>query len=650
MVDLVSSTENFFSAQGPLSRRLAGYEPRDGQRQMALAVALCLDGRGETGLLAVEAETGIGKTLAYLVPTVLSGRRVIISTNTLNLQEQILRKEIPFLIDHVDPDLTALCVKGRQNYLCHYRWRRLHQAEHPVHFNEDQLNAVTDWLSATITGDRAELEWLPDDSRLWREISATSGQCLGSACPDHADCFITELRKKAARCRLLIVNHHLFFSDLALRRFGFAEVLPRYEAVIFDEAHHIEDIATRYFGTSVSHFQLVDLARDIERLCDDDTVGKKPEKIMSAARSTAAAAARFLSLFSVNQGRFPLHEAMAAIDGWDNECFLLAESLRTLSRSIEPLASQDEIWNTMHRRTDELMSHLDAVTAGRDSSRVYWYERREKTVILSASPIDVAGDLRNALYQEVHSAIFTSATLTAGGSFTFVRQRLGLPDDTATLRLTSPFDYRGRTRLFIPGQFPEPPSPAFLPALQESILALLLASRGRALVLSTSIRVMLTLHQFLASRLPFPLLLQGSAPKQTLLDAFSNETHSVLLAVASFWEGVDVPGDTLSCVIIDKLPFEAPGDPVTMARIERIRQAGGNPFMDFQVPRAILTLRQGVGRLMRASTDGGLLAIMDIRLFSKQYGRLFRQSLPASGIIRTMDEVREFFQGLDHGT
>ncbi|MFH1215603.1 MAG: ATP-dependent DNA helicase [Pseudomonadota bacterium] len=650
MHDLLAKIEKIFSPQGVLSSGLAGYETRSGQLDMALAVARCLTGSAgdhsaaqTDRLLAVEAETGIGKTLAYLIPAALSGQKVIISTGTLNLQEQILHKEIPFIKEHVDPDLSVICVKGRQNYLCLYRWRQMYHSDQLSLFENEQIDAVAEWLSSTIMGDRAELEWLPDNSRFWREISASSSQCLGTACPDGAECFINQLRKKAARCRLLIVNHHLFFSDLALRRYGFAEVLPRYESVIFDEAHHIENIATRYFGTSVSHFQLVDLANDIERMCGEDGAAKKHEQVIDAARGMAVAANRILALFPEEKGRFPLHDAVSKKDGWEGECFLLTESLRRLSAAIEPLGIQNELWNAMHRRTLELLADLDCVTKMQRSSHVYWYERREKTVVLSASPIEIAEDLRKSFYHEVKSAVFTSATLTAGGSFNYFFERLGLPNETDSLQLASPFDYKGRTRLFIPDRFPEPASPHFLPELQERVLDLLLASQGRALVLFTSFKAMHALHGFLADRLPFPLFIQGSAPKQALLDRFSRETHSVLLAVTSFWEGVDVPGNTLSCVIIDKLPFEVPNDPVIMARIDKIKENGGNPFMDFQVPRAILTLRQGVGRLMRSSTDRGLLAIMDIRLFSKQYGRSFRKSLPDCEIIRTMEEVQNFF-------
>ena len=651
MDELLDKIKNIFSPGGILSTKLPGFEARAGQLAMAMAVAqsFCGDDAGAQSagsgpMLAVEAETGIGKTLAYLVPAALSSHKVVVSTGTLNLQEQILKKEIPFIKEHIAPQLSALCVKGRQNYLCLYRWQQLASSPQLPLFANDHLDAVADWLATTHTGDRAELYWLPDHSSLWREVSATSSQCLGTSCPDSADCFINRLRKKAARAQLLIVNHHLFFSDLALRRFGFSEVLPRYESVIFDEAHHIENIATRYFGNSVSHFQLLDLAQDIEKLLQENEPGKSREKIFSAVKGLASEAVRFLRIFPEERGRFPLQEAAEKISNWEEECLLLTESLSTLIARLDFEAQASDIWSGMQRRTQELLANLQIVTGQQRSSYVYWYERRDKTVAVSASPIEIAGDLQQSFFPEVKTVIFTSATLTTGGNFSYFFERLGLPATTSSLRLASPFDYAGRTRLFIPAAMPEPAAPTFLSELQHTILEVLLASRGRALVLFTSIKAMHYLFHYLAERLPFPVFMQGNAPKQTLLDRFSDETHSVLLAVASFWEGVDVPGETLSCVIIDKLPFEVPSDPVIMARIDKIKTDGGNPFVDFQIPRAILTLRQGLGRLMRSSTDSGLLAIMDVRLFTKQYGRLFLRSLPDSPVIRTLEEVTRFFQ------
>lgn len=650
MQDLEEKTEQIFSASGILSKNLPSFEIRQGQIEMARAVAQSLEEddpwgmtASENRLLVIEAETGIGKTLAYLVPAVLCGQKIVVSTGTLNLQEQILNKEIPFIKKHIAPDLSALCVKGRQNYLCLYRWHQLYNSAQLPLFEKTDLQSVSNWLETTKTGDRAELDWLPDSSSLWREVTATSSQCLGTTCPDSSNCFINLLRKKAARSQILIVNHHLFFSDLALRRFGFAEVLPRYESVIFDEAHHIENIATLYFGTGFSHFQLLDLAADIEKTCELHGSNKKYSLIIEASRKIAAEAKFFLHIFPSEKGRFPLAETLDKIPDWQETILRIEDALSQASKILANHAAGNEEWGSLQRRTDELFANFRMITGQEQSSYVYWYERRDKTVSLSASPIEIATELQKSFYGEVKTAVFTSATLSTGGTFNYLYERLGLPQRTPSLQLHSPFDYKNRTKLFVPENFPEPAAPQYIKETQKTILEILTASKGRALLLFTSFKAMYELNSYLREHLDYPLFVQGSAPKQTLIDRFSKETHSVLLAVASFWEGVNVPGETLSCVIIDKLPFEVPSDPVIMARINKIKTDGGNPFIDFQVPRAILTLRQGLGRLMRTTTDSGLLAIMDVRLFTKRYGSLFRKSLPESPLIRSIDDVRRFF-------
>lgn len=652
---LVDDLEQLFGPEGILAKKLPGYETRPGQLAMARSIAqTLLDGfegpeqySSKTAIsLAVEAGTGIGKTLAYLVPAALSRQKVIISTNTLNLQEQIISKEIPFLKKHIMPDLNAICMKGRQNYLCLYRWHQFTATPQRQLFAEDQeIIKLQNWIEDTTTGDRAELSWLPDDSPLWHTISSSTSQCLGIHCPDAALCFINQLRKKAGRAQLLIVNHHLFFSDLGLRRFGNAEVLPRYEAVIFDEAHHIENIATKYFGNSFSHYQLVDLVQDIEKTAKASLPEKSQQKTIQLARSVASQADHFITIFPQERGRFPLIEFIEESTLWTDEYSALTNQINSLAHHLELLAQTDDSWNGMLRRCEEILVNLSYIIDEQDNSSVYWYEKKERTVALSASPIDITTELKEHLYKETRSVIFTSATLSTGGTFTYFLDRLGLPRETETLTLETPFDYSKKTRLYIPpNHFPEPNHPEFSKKILQQIYEILQASNGRALLLFTSISAMKNAYDYLSDRLDFPLLIQGSAPKSSLLTKFQQETHSVLLAVASFWEGIDVPGQTLSCVIIDKLPFEVPSDPVIMARINKIKEDDGNPFFDFQVPRAILSLRQGVGRLMRSSTDKGLLAIMDVRLFKKSYGKNFLKSLPPSPIIRTMEDVLNFFE------
>ena len=597
-MDLLPDIAEIFKPDGLLARRLPHYEQRPGQLEMAKAVASILyddNPWGEADLLgkklAVEAETGIGKTLAYLIPAALCGQKVVISTGTINLQEQILHKEIPFVKAHVAPDLAALCVKGRQNYLCLYRFHQFMASPQQGLFGGSRLDDLLAWSQETLSGDRAELDWLPDNSPLWREISATSSQCLGSHCPDYAGCFITTLRRQAAQSQLLIVNHHLFFSDLALRRFGFGEVLPRYESVIFDEAHHLENIATTYFGITLSHYQLVDLAQDMEREAATSMADKRQDQAGAMAVSLRQQAQRLASLFPPQPGRFALADFLKDHEGaWQRECELLNQLLDGLGRLVEEISTQLESWSGFGRRLLEAQTALGHFMVPDNPSHVYWYERRQKSVALIASPIDIADDLHKHLYPEVKSATFTSATLTTGGTFNYFFGRLGLDDQTTTLQLSSPFDYRNRSRLFIPSPgFPAPNEARFLPEVQGLVLELLLASEGRALVLCTSFKAMEYMYRFLGDELPYPVFIQGEAPKGVLLERFREETSSVLLAVASFWEGVDVPGETLSAVIIDKLPFEVPSDPVIKARVEKMEQEGGKPFFQFQVPRAILT-------------------------------------------------------------
>ncbi len=650
--NLSAEIKKIFAPDGILAQKLPGYESRPGQLAMAEAVAQALDDDRPNDVaeqmgrkITVEAETGIGKTLAYLVPGVLSGRKIIISTNTLNLQDQILNKEIPFIKKNIAPDLSALCVKGRRNYLCLYRWKQLFASPQLNLFEKSEdIRALEEWLQETNSGDRAELDWLADNAPLWFEISADSSQCLGGNCPEGEACFLNRLRKKAARAQLLIVNHHLFFSDLALRRFGFAEVLPRYESVIFDEAHHLENIATRYFGVSFSHFQVIDLAGDIDRLARESK-GKKIEKISRLARSMAAQADHFVTIFPKKQGRFPLLETLEQIPDRQKEISALKERIISLAGQLEIMAQLNDAWNNMLRRSNELLTNIAATAEEQRNDYVYWFEKRKKTITLSASPIEIATDLQESLYPQVRSIVFTSATLTTGGKFTYFFERLGLDGNTKTLQLPTPFDYPNHTRLYIPeNSFPLPAQPGYLRAMQERISAILRLTEGRALLLFTSIKAMEKMHAYLKEEINYPLLMQGTSPRAVLLEQFQKDTHSVLLAVASFWEGVNVPGKTLSCVIIDKLPFEVPSDPVIMARINQIKKQDGNPFFDFQIPRAILTLRQGIGRLMRCATDQGLLVIMDVRLMTRQYGRLFLKSLPASPLIRELAEVDNFMK------
>lgn len=650
----------FFSSDGPLAANLVEYEFRPDQALMAQAVKALLEApeQGVPGqpryakILLAEAETGIGKSLAYLVPAVLSSQRIVVSTATINLQDQLIEKEIPLLAQILKEEIPALCVKGRQNYLCHYRWYQLRSSAQLSFIDDDECDRIENWLETTDTGDRSELDWLPDRSTLWPKISAHSYQCLGNECPEASLCFINRLRRKAGSARILVVNHHLYFSDLVLRQRGYGELLPRHEAVIFDEAHHLENIATTFFGSSFSQYQIYDLVSDITQQASAELSVDSGDRLITHAQGLKQRVEHFISLFPAERGRFNLSEFVSKQQNWHQEVQLIGDALQRLAKELQGHSHKSESWQVMAERALELQQTLFFVGLPKDQSQqnkyVYWYERRERAVSLSATPVEVADDLRRTLYSMIPSCILTSATLSSSGHFDYICQRLGLDDQIETLQMKSPFDYHDRTRLYIPeDRFPEPADMSYISALGARVEALLSITRGRALVLFTSFKGMDAVADYLEGRLDYPVLVQGTASRSKLLSRFREQTDSVLLAVASFWEGVDIAGESLSAVIIDKLPFEVPSDPVVQARMQAIKDDGGNPFFDFQIPRAVLTLRQGVGRLMRSARDCGVISIMDIRLFSKRYGKLFLRSLPPSPVIRDTEDVRAFFAEID---
>jgi ATP-dependent DNA helicase DinG len=653
MIDLA----DIFGQEGRLSSCLINFESRDGQTAMAEAVAAVLLGdsqQDELGedkarVLVVEAETGIGKTFAYLIPAVLSGKRIVISTATLNLQDQIVNKDLALVEKVLDQKVSALCIKGRENYLCHYRWYQYRSNPQLSLVDDPWVEKIDSWMNKTATGDRAELDWLSKKSGLWSKISAQSKNCMGGDCPEAASCFINQLRKKAGASQLLIVNHHLFFSDLALRQSGYGELMPRYESVIFDEAHHLENVASVFFGKSFSQYQLIDLLSDIDRQAQLDLPPEFIDTLLPSLSGLKLRLDAFSRIFPVKAGRFFLQSLVNDLTQavWKEEVEQLSSSISGLTNELSKYFSYGESWKTFAKRGLEINDKFRDIALFFDDNNhkyVHWYEKRERAVILSATPIEVADELRKNLYPTVGSCILTSATLSSGGSFSYIKQRLGLDEGTEVLQFNSPFDYQNRTLLYIPeGSFPEPTNQEFLPLVGDRVLDILRLSEGRALVLCTSFKGMDSLADFLEGSLNHPVFVQGRASRNSLLRSFREETHSVLLAVASFWEGVDVVGESLSCVIIEKLPFEVPSDPVIQARIERIKTEGGKPFFDFQVPRAILTLRQGVGRLMRSVNDRGVIAIMDVRLFTKGYGRVFLRSLPPSPITRNIIDIENFY-------
>lgn len=635
-------------AGGRLASVVSAHEERPQQLEMARRVARALD---EHHHLLAEAGTGTGKTLAYLLPAVLSGRRVVISTATKTLQEQIYFKDIPLLSRSLGRQVHAAYMKGRSNYLCRTRFSEFSkEPTFPSREEAARFPEIVAWSNVTETGDRAELS-LPDAFGAWREMSATADTCTGSRCPEYESCFVTRMRREAQDADLVVVNHHLFFADLALRtrgEDGMAQLIPRYEAVVFDEAHALEEIATDYFGVQVSTWRFDELVRDASR-----AAAKVPNLPTAAAPPLARLAGRAKLLFEAAEraaGLLPPRKGMplegtarlsaGALDGCAVEVTDLLDALREVGKLFAEAGDVPETL-AIGRRSAELGSDLSfVVNAEEQDAFVYYLERRGRGAFLRASPIEIAGELASRLYRIVDTAIFTSATLAIAGRFDFVKQRLGLFErvdehgvpagdgvEVDELVVGSPFDYRRQAALYTPPNLPEPNDPSFLPAAVEELEALVGLVSGGAFLLFTSVRNMERAFRELAPRLPFPSLLQGQLPKRELLARFREEP-SVLFATASFWEGVDVPGDALRLVAIDRLPFASPGDPVVAARAEAIRFRGGEPFSAYQVPQAAISLRQGFGRLIRTATDRGIVAILDRRIVKKGYGRTFLQALP----------------------
>ena len=640
--DLGSQVEAAFSEDGALAEALPSFETRDSQRAMAVAAAEVFE---SGGVLLAEAGTGTGKTLAYLVPAILSRHRVLISTGTKQLQDQIYYKDLPALREALGVDFTATYMKGRGNYLCLHRFDAYRTGDDlPLAAGHGYVENIAEWARQTDTGDRAEIEDLPDDLPFWGEISATSENCIGTECPEHQECFVTRMRQRAAESDLVIVNHHLLCADAAVRQSAYGEVIPACAYGVIDEAHQLEDVATQYFGISVSSYRLERLVGDGRRYIDRD-LGDDPETA-DTLRKALDRVEQHASLFF---GAIQIHLSPADRARLDSTTLepvaesghQLASTLGALGAALAPGTDASQDIRSLGRRAGEFGKQIDFVLAADDEGFVYFSERRGRGLFLRASPVDVSAIVRELLLERMEATILTSATLAVDGSFEYHRTRLGI-HDAEELRLTSEFDFAEQTVLYLPPQMPEPRSPDFASAAAEHICALLDATRGRAFVLFTSYANLHQVHRLIESTTPFPLLLQGTAPRSALLRTFRATPNAVLLATSSFWQGVDVAGDALSCVIIDKLPFAPPSDPITAARMEAITRLGGSPFDEYQVPLAILALLQGLGRLIRHRQDRGVLSILDPRIRTKHYGRRFLASLPPTPIVQEVGLVKRF--------
>lgn len=633
-----------FSPDGALAKHIPNFRARQQQVEMAQTIAEAIVTNRQ---LIAEAGTGTGKTFAYLVPALLAGGKVVISTGTKNLQDQLFQRDLPTVRDALKVPVTTALLKGRSNYLCHYHIERA-QSDGRFTTREDarHLAKIVKFAKITQTGDKSEVRDVPENAYIWMQVTSTRDNCLGQECLHHKDCFILKARKEAMRADVVVVNHHLFFADLMLRDEGLAELLPACNTVIFDEAHQLPETASLFFGESVSTSQIIELARDA-RL--EAAGSAKDFSALPAATDALDKAARDLRLvFKQNEGRVNA-SGMDNISGWTDAMLVLTDKLQQVNNLLEQQAERSEGLENCWQRGQVLALKIIQWLNTQQSDMVRWVEIFHHSVQLNTTPLSIAEKFAKQINDHPRAWIFTSATLTAKQDFSHYQSEMGLPK-AQTACWESPFNYPGQALLYVPQGMPDPNHPDYTEAVVMAALPLIEASKGRAFLLFTSLRAMQRAYDILTTqceqkKLQCPLLLQGEGSRNELLGRFREHGNAILLGSQSFWEGVDVRGEALSLVVIDKLPFASPDDPVLAARLAQINSQGRNAFMEYQLPRTIINLKQGAGRLIRDETDRGVLMICDPRLITKSYGRLIWQSLPPFRRTRKLHEAVDFFSG-----
>jgi ATP-dependent DNA helicase DinG len=641
--------DEIFAADGPLARAVSDYRARPFQLDMARAIS---DAVAHRAVLVAEAGTGTGKTFAYLVPALLSGGKVIISTGTKTLQDQLYGRDLPTVCNALGAPIATALLKGRANYVCHHHLERtLSDGRLPSLEDVRHVQAVQRFARVSQTGDRAECADVPETASVWSYVTSSRENCLGGSCRHYDRCFVMRARKQALEADVVVVNHHLFFADLVLRDEGVGELLPACNTVIFDEAHQLPETASLFFGETASTSQVIELARDLRA---EAAAGARDAAALPAASDALEKAARDLRLvFRDEMGRLPA-AALERRKGFGAALDAVLGALDRAADELAPHAQRSEGLQRCRERTFALAEQLERWRGDADGERVKWLEVFGHSVQLNATPLSVADIFRDQVAGHGRACIFTSATLSVAGEFAHYCAKLGL-EEAATARWESPFDYAQQALLYVPNGLPDPNTPEHTSAVVRTALPLVKASGGRAFLLFTSLRAMREAHAllreaFAAEGIELPLLVQGEGSRSELLARFRRLGNAVLLGSHSFWEGVDVRGEALSLVVIDKLPFAAPDDPVLAARIDHLKRSGRNAFVEYQLPEAVLKLKQGAGRLIRDETDRGLLVICDARLATRSYGRRVLASLPAMRRTRDAAVALAFFSTPDSTT